>query len=128
MIDLKDKVALIIDNGIFFELALKISSYFKQSYFYVNWKESYPHILKAMVGSEWKNGKQLSTFDGKPFTRVENMFDYLDKVDIIIFLDIYDNDLQEHLVQMGYPVFGGRKGEELELERWDTKQHFKKIG
>lgn len=128
MVDLKSKKALIVDNGVFFELALKIASHFGHSYFYSTWEAGYPHINKSLIGSEWKNGEKLNTFDGVSFERVECMFDYIDEVDIIIFLDIYDGDLQQFLVEKGYKVFGCMKGEELELERWDTKNFFRKRG
>lgn len=128
MANTKDKIALIVDNGLFTELALKIATYFDHTYFYVPWEEGYPHINRALVGSEWKHGKMLHTFDGVNFERIENLFDYVDDVDIIIFLDIYDGDLQQFLVDKGYRVFGSRKGEEMELERWDTKEYFRKVG
>lgn len=127
-VNLKEKTALIVDNGLFVELALKIASSFKHTYFYCPWEEGYPHINKALVGSEWKGTKMLNTFDGIPFERIECFFDYVDKVDIIIFLDIYDGDLQKFLSDKGYLVFGAKKGEELELERGDTKDYFRKIG
>src|ERR1700678_1965336 len=119
----KDKVAMIIDNGVFTDFAIKISEDFKHTYYYTEWKESYPHMNKVAIGSEWVNGKQLDTFDGKNFQSVENMFDYIDQCDIVIFLDVYNGDLQEFLVSKGVRVFGPRKGEELELERFETKQY-----
>src|SRR5581483_3511527 len=119
---------LCVDNGLFFEFCLKLSDFFKKVYYYVEWKDAYPGMAKAVIGTEWKNGKQLDTFDGKPFERVENLYDYLDKVDMVFFPDVYDGDMQQFLLDKGMSVAGSMKGEELELERWDTKQYFRRIG
>jgi len=127
-VNLKDKTILIYDNGLFFDFALKLADYYKKVYYYVPWKDAFPSMTKLLVGTEWVNGKRLDTFDGKPFESVDNYFDYVDKADICFFPDVGDGDLQEYLLSKGKLVFGSRKGEELELERWDTKQYFKKIG
>lgn len=124
----KDKTLLVVDNGLFFEFALKLADYFKKVYYYVEWKDAYPGMNKAVIGTEWVNGKKLDTFDGKPFERIENLYDYLPKVDMVFFPDVYDGDLQVYLSDQGIPVAGSMKGEELELERWATKQYFKKSG
>lgn len=124
----KDKTILCVDNGLFFEFCLKLADHFKKVYYYVEWKDAYPGMAKAVLGTEWRNGKQLDTFDGKNFERIENLYDYLDKVDEVFFPDVYDGDMQQFLLDKGMAVAGGMKGEELELERWDTKQHFKRIG
>lgn len=126
--NLKDKTILCYDNGLFFDFCLKLADYYKKVYYYVPWKDAFPGMMKMMIGTEWKNGERLSTFDGKNFESVDNFFDYVDEADICFFPDVSDGDLQLHLQEMGKLVFGSRKGEELELERWDTKQYFKKIG
>lgn len=126
--NLKDKTILCIDNGLFMEFCLKLADSFKKVYYYVEWKDAYPGMAKAVIGTEWLNGKRLDTFDGKPFERIDNLYDYLDKVDMVFFPDIYDGDLAQFLLEKGMPIAGSMKGEELELERWDTKQYFKKIG
>lgn len=126
--DLKGKTALIYDHGIFFELALKLSESFGQIYYYCPYESAYPGMPMAVVGSEWENGEQLDTFEGKNVTRIINVFDYIDDIDIAIFPDVYDGDLQVYLAEQGIPVFGCKHGEDLELERWDTKQAFKKEG
>lgn len=126
--NLKEKSILVIDNGLFMEFALKLADFFGKVYYYVEWKDAYPGMAKAVIGTEWVNGKQLNTFDGKNFERVENLYDYLDKIDMVFFPDVYDGDMAQFLLDKGIPVAGSMKGEELELERWDTKQYFKKMG
>lgn len=127
-VNLKEKTILVYDNGLFFDFALKLADYYKKVYYYVPWKDAFPAMTKLLVGTEWVNGKRLDTFDGKPFESIDNYFDYVEEADICFFPDVSDGDLQEYLISKGKLVFGSRKGEELELERWDTKQYFKKIG
>lgn len=126
--NLKDKTILCVDNGLFLEFCLKLADSFKKVYYYVEWKDAYPGMAKAVIGTEWVNGKRLDTFDGKNFERIDNLYDYLDQVDMVFFPDVYDGDLAQFLLEKGMAVAGGLKGEEMELERWDTKQYFKKSG
>lgn len=85
-------------------------------------------MADAVVGSEWQNGIQLDTFEGLPFMRVKNLFDYVDEADCIVFLDVYNWDMAEHFRKMGKPVFSGFEGCELELDRWMARELFKKQG
>lgn len=123
-----NKTILCVDNGLFMEFCLKLADSFDKVYYYVEWKDAYPGMAKAVIGTEWVNGQKLDTFDGKNFERIENLYDYLDKVDMVFFPDVYDGDLAQFLLDKGMPVAGSMKGEELELERWATKQYFKKSG
>ena len=41
-------------------------------------------MARAMVGSEWKNGRQLPVFNNTPMERIENMFDYIDEANIVL--------------------------------------------
>lgn len=83
---------------------------------------------KAVIGSEWLGGEQLHTFDGQPVERIINPWDHIDEVDIVIFPDCYDEDLQSYLLRKGKPVFGALKGAALELDRFRAKQLLKKHG
>lgn len=124
----KDKVLLVCDNGLFFEFALKLADHFKKVYYYTEWKNAYPGMAEAVVGTEWKNGKKLNTFDGKSIERIENMFSVLDEIDCFFTPDIYDGDLLETLQRSGIPSFGSGKAETLELDRYETAQEMKSIG
>jgi hypothetical protein len=124
----KDKVLLVCDNGLFFEFALKLADHFKKVYYYTEWKNAYPAMAEAMIGTEWKNGKRLDSFDGKNIERIENMFSVLDEIDCFFTPDIYDGDLLETLEVSGIPSFGSGKAERLELDRYETAKEMKSIG
>lgn len=117
MSDLKDKTVLVIDDGIFIEFAIRLSRDFKKVYYWSNWKSEYPISKDDMVGS------------GVPgITRVSEVYDYIDKVDMIAFTSIYHGDWQSYLVKKGYRVFGSGKGDELERDRVSAIEHFKELG
>jgi hypothetical protein len=124
----KDKVILCVDNGLFFEFCLKLADHFKKVYYYTEWKDAYPGMAEAVVGTEWKNGKKLKTFDGKNIERIENLFEVIEEIDCFFTPDIYDGDLLELLERSGIPCFGSGKAERLELNRFETALEMKKIG
>ena len=47
--DIKKKVLLVVDNGLFFEFALKLADYFGKVYYYNEWKNSYPSMVDLAV-------------------------------------------------------------------------------
>lgn len=115
--NLKEKIALVYDNGLFIEIAKTLSKSFKKVYYYMPWKNSFPKSNQYIVG-EGIEGVE----------RIYNFWDYKDKVDIFIFPDIYDGDLQLELQRQGKLVWGGRKGEDMELYRDRMKKYMKSIG
>lgn len=129
MINLKSKTILCFDSGSFFEICLKLADSYKQVLYYCPWDYAgFPKPDKARIGSEWVNGKQLDTFDGKPFKMVEDFYDALKEADILFFTDCYQGSLMEHLRECGYPVCGSGKGQIIELDRWLCMQEFKAAG
>lgn len=126
--DLKDKTCLCVDTGGFHSFALKLAEFFGQVYYYTEWKQAFPNMAEAVVGSEWENGEMLDTFEGLPFTRVKNMFDYVEQADCIVFLDCYNGDLSEYLRKQGKKVFSSFEGADLELDREMARELFKKQG
>lgn len=117
IVNLKDKTAIVYDNGLFIELAKTLSKSFKKIYYYMPWKNAFPKSNQYIVG-EGVEGIE----------RIHNFWDYLDEADIIIFPDIYNGDLQLHLSSIGKLVWGGRKGEEMEIHRDKMKEHMKSLG
>lgn len=115
--DLNTKTAMVIDGGLFIELARTLSKSFKKVYYFMNWVNAFPKSNQFIVGEGIEG-----------IERVHYMWDYFDEIDIFIFPDVYYGDLQNFLVSIGKKVWGGRKGEEMELYRDDMKRHMKDIG
>lgn len=117
MIDLRDKSVLIWDNGLFVDLAVKLAEKFGRVLYGSPWVSGFPTSNALMPG------------EGLPgVTRIKDLYEHVDEVDLIVFPDIYFADVQDDLVKQGKRVWGGRWGEELERNRVGTKQYLKKIG
>ena len=115
--DLKTKTVMIIDNGLFISFARMLSKGFKKTYYACPWQSSFPRTQQILVGDGFDD-----------IERVKFPLDKADEVDLWIFLDLYHSDLQCYLESQGARVWGARRGEELELHRWEFKQYLKRIG
>lgn len=127
-VNLKQKNILILDHGLFFEVALKLADYYGKVYYFSPWQSAYPEMDLAVIGTEWKNGKRLNTFDGKNVERVDNPHDILHDIDICYSTDVYYGSFIELLEAAGIPCVGAGKGEVLELNRYETAVEMKKLG
>ena len=115
--NLSDKVALVVDNGLFMELARKLAGSYKTVYYYTPWQCAFPTMNEALRGYGYEG-----------LTLIKSPFDVLDKVDISIFPDIYWGSLQDWLRREGRRVWGsGLRGEELELDRVKTLELMKSL-
>ena len=115
--DLSTKTILIIDNGLFVEFGKTLSKSFKKVYYWMPWVSGFPKSNQYIVGKGVEG-----------IERIQYMWDYIDEIDLFFFPDVYFGDLQLHLVDLGKLVFGGRKGEEMELFRDSMKEYMKGIG
>jgi hypothetical protein len=115
--NLKTKTAMCVDNGLFLEVAKTLSKSFKEVLYFMPWISAFPKSNQYIVGHGVEG-----------ITRVEYFWDHFEDVDIFIFPDVYFGDLQEYLVSIGKTVWGGRKGEEMELYRDKMKDYMKSVG
>jgi hypothetical protein len=116
-VNLKTKTAIVVDNGLFLEIARTLAKDFKKVYYYMPWKNGFPKSNQYIVGEG---------IDG--IERIHDFWDYKDEADIFIFPDIYDGDMQEELLRQGKLVWGSRKGEDMELHREKMKDYMKSVG
>lgn len=124
MKELKEVIALVIENGGYHPFALELAKTYKKVYYYTTWESAFPSMADAVVGSEWENGEMLDTFDGLPLVRIKDMFEVMDEVDMVVCPDVYNYDLQEYLRTINKPVFGCFLGGLLELDRWNSRDLF----
>lgn len=113
--DLSNKTIFVRDYGLFASWAAKLTEYFGRVLYYCPFKSAFPRSQQYVIGTGLEGVE-----------RVTNFWDHVHQADIFFFPDVYDGDLQVHLRQMGKPVWGAAKGEELELMRWQTKMFLKK--
>jgi len=115
--DLSEKVAMVIDNGLFIEIAKTLSKSFKKVYYFMPWISAFPKSNQYIVGEGMEG-----------IERVHYMWDLVDEVDIFVFPDVYFSDIQLQLINIGKLVWGSRKGDEMELNRDSMKKYMKSIG
>lgn len=117
MSDLSSKVALVADNGLFAGFAQTLSREFGRVLYWTPWWSAFPKSNDRLIGA------------GVPgIERVNELFDVIESVDIFVFPDVYMADLQVYLESQNKRVWGGRYGEELELDRWGLKKFLAKVG
>jgi len=117
MPSLKNKTALVWDNGLFVSLAVTLSRSFGRVLYYCPWVTGFPTSQLQMIGM------------GVPgIERVDSPWPYIDDVDIFVFPDVYEADEQAYLVSLGKRVWGCRGGSELEIDRAASKKIAKGLG
>ena len=116
--DLSNKQVLVIDNGLFPKMAIRLARDFGRVFYYTPQGGQFPDINQCKLG------------EGLPdIERVDSIFfDGWEDVDQFVFCDVGFGFEQEHLVALGKRVWGSRKGEDLELMRVQTKKLMKKLG
>jgi len=115
--NLKDKIVLVIDNGLFTEQASRLARDFGKVYYFCPWASAFPKSNLALIGEG---------FDG--LERILNFWDYVEEADIIFCPDMYSSDLVEYLKSKGYKVAGAGAAEILELNRWFGRQVQERVG
>ena len=119
MTSLKDKKALVWDNGVFVEFAKRLAEDFGKVYYFVEWRAGYPTSRGLLIGD---GDKDITRVDD-PWKLIKN-----DDVDIIIFPDVYEYGVMDYLASQGKRIWGCRRGAELELDRPKAKDILAKAG
>lgn len=104
MSDTANKTLLVIDNGLFLSLALKLAPDFNRTLYYSPWEKAFPMINDAVIGDGFDQ-----------IERLDSPFD--EEFDLAVFPDVGLSGLQLHLESLGKRVWGSRKGDQLELMR-----------
>ena len=115
--DYSNKSVLVYDSGMSVGIANALAREFGTVYYYTNWAWAFPSMIDVSIGYGYNNVK-----------RITDLWEHIDGVDLAVFPDCYNGDLQEYLASKGKRVWGSRRGANLELLRWNTKQEMKKAG
>jgi len=115
--NLKDKTVCFIDHGLFVSFARHCAPAFKKAFYYNPWQSYAVRSHSLIVGTGFDE-----------IECIKYLFHHIDEIDLFVFLDLYHSDLQCYLAEQGARVWGPRCGEELELHRWEFKEHLKRIG
>lgn len=117
-VNLKNKSVLIADHGLFMELAPRLAREYGEVKLFVPWVSGYPKAAPAFVGTGLPGVKRVETF-----------WDHVADADVVVFPDLYFADWQEVVAgRFDKPVWGHRRAELLELDRWGTRRMQKRRG
>lgn len=107
MTDLSRQVCVVLDHGMFVEVALRLARDVGKVY-YVDpcAEQAFATIDHAIIGDGFEE-----------IERVPEIWNVLDKVDFCVFPDVLHAGMQAHLANLGMPVWGSRRGDELELHK-----------
>jgi hypothetical protein len=117
MTNLKTKTCIVWDNGLFVSLAVTLSKHFGHVLYFCPWITGFPTSQLQMIGVGVEGIERVDS----PWTRI-------DEIDIFVFPDVYEGDVQQYLVGLGKRVWGCRGGCELELDRAGSKEISKALG
>ena len=113
--------ACVVDNGLFCDLAATLARTYRKVYY-------------CLPGATYRAFRQV--FDAKIGTSlapnmdvVESIFgEPLDRADLFVFPDVNYGPLQEYIASLGKPVWGSKRGEDIELNRAGTKRLMRRLG
>src|SRR5215831_14647355 len=93
-----DRTALVFDHGLFIDaIALPLAKDFGRVLVHVPWQNGYPRSNAPTIGTG---------IDGIERVLQPWAPDYFDAIDLFVFPDVYEGDLQEYLVSQGKRVWG----------------------
>ena len=121
-----DKIACIVDDGLYVSFTVRLSKDFKKVYYFSPWNSGGFAIKeRSQPGEGYEEIERINWL----FKYSDDLKEYsFDRVDIFIFPFIYFSDYQDHLVRLGKRVWGARYGDEIELDRWKAKSIVKNSG
>lgn len=114
--NLKTKTVCFVDNGLFVSFARRCAKDFKKAFYYMPYAGAFVRSHQLVVGDGFDE-----------IERILNPLERADEIDLWVFLDLYHSDLQLFLESKGARVWGARKGEEVELRRWEFKKYLKTL-
>lgn len=115
---LKDIQCLVIDQGLFCELAVTLAKTYAKVYYYVPSETAFPKMNTAWIGRGLAGVEVVDS----PFG------DFFDDLDLVVFPDVNFGPMQLHMESLGKKVWGSRMGESMELDRDGMKQLMKARG
>jgi len=122
-VNLKEKTVCIVDNGLFVSFARELSKGFGRTLYHKPFQSAFVRTNDLAPG----RGFPELEWCEQPLALLGKTPDE-DEIDLWVFLDLYQGGLQEFLRSSGRRVWGSGMGEEMELKRWEFKQHLKKLG
>lgn len=98
--------ASVIDSGLFLSMALRLAEEYKRVLYWSPDMRSFPSVKQSCIG------------DGFPtIERVREFWRYAKEIDLWVFPDVGNSELQHHLIEDGGTVWGSRSNDKWEINR-----------
>ena len=108
----------VVDYGSFIHVAQRMSRDCKKVYWCnPSWQHSYPTWNEYIVGR-----------DVEGIERIDSIWSVFDEIDLFVFPDLYQGELQEWLRSKGKAVYGAGTGEDMEIYRDEFKEVMEDAG
>jgi hypothetical protein len=117
MSDYSNRRVLVYDSGLNVGLANALTRYFGEVIYFTTWSRAFPSMTEVVSGHGYDGVRRATDF-----------WNHVNDVDLFVFPDCYNGDVQVYLDSIGKRVWGSRKGANLELCRWNTKDLMKSVG
>lgn len=114
--DFSNKTCCVIEYGIFQSLAHRLARDFGKVFYYRHSRRSHP------LASDKEPGMGYDDIE-----LVDSWLNIIDQVDLWVFPDIYDADIQDYLSSLGRRVFGSRYADEMETNRVGLRRTMKHV-
>jgi hypothetical protein len=105
---------MVVDSGLFFSLALRLSQHFGRVLFFSEWDSACPSLGEVAVGDGFGEVERVKDFWG---IDAETKKRLIDAVDLFIFPNLGNEGIQDYLQALGKNVWGNRNGGRLEQNR-----------
>lgn len=106
MKELSDLTVCVVDNSLFLPIAQRLAQVCKRVLYTTSRKRGFSVVNDCIIGDGFDN-----------ITRINEIWDWKHLVDLFVFPDIEYGKMQMELERQGYPVWGSRHGDKLELLR-----------
>lgn len=98
--------ACVIDNGLFLSLAQRLARDYGRVLYWAPWETGFPRLNDCVIGDGFGDIERIDDF----WTRKS-------EIDLFVFPDIQRSGLQLELESQGFPVWGSRTSDQLEMFR-----------
>ena len=124
--NLKDKTVCLIDSGTYLSRVEILKKSFGRTLYFNPCESQFPTSNEARIGYGIEGVELINPLVGD--RQGIGFWDCIDEIDLFIFLDVGQGDIQEYLRKQGKRVWGSGHGDDLELFRWESKKLLKQIG
>lgn len=111
------QTCVVLDHGMFLELALRLGRDMKKVYYACPWAEAMARYEKRKIGEGYDE-----------IERVEDFYDVIDECDFAVWPDVYHGAEQRFLKDLGIPIWGSLGADDLECRKLAFKRLQEKVG